>query len=331
MRRAPRQALRTRATRALLLAAVALGMPAAIVACGSRTGLFADETASSSSSGGSSSGAIDGSPDRTTAPDVADALPPIETGPKPDVSRDDCPDADSTLVYLVTEQNELMSYHPPSGTFRTIGLIACPAAVSASPFSMAVDRKGTAFVLFSDGSLFRVSTATAACARVAYTPGQSGFQTFGMGFSTDGLGPSESLFVAGDGQGTSASGLATIDTTTFKLTAIRDFFPSIDRAELTGTGDGHLYAFYTKIGVAGSFVGELDKTNARILAESRLAGVEQGQGWAFAFWGGDFYLFTAPGGSSVVTRFRPTDGSVAEVGSWPSVIVGAGVSTCAPQ
>ncbi|MBL8607703.1 MAG: hypothetical protein JNL38_10300 [Myxococcales bacterium] len=92
-----------------------------------------------------------------------------------------------------------------------------------------------------------------------------------------------------------------------------------------------MFAFYTKFDKPGSFVGQIDKTNARVVAESALPTVEQGQGWAFAFWGGDFYLFTAPGGGSTVTRFRPADGSVTAVGSWPSVIVGAGVSTCAPQ
>jgi hypothetical protein len=65
-----------------------------------------------------------------------------------------------------------------------------------------------------------------------------------------------------------------------------------------------------------------------------LPGVDLGGAWAFAFWGGDFYLFTAPGGngtSSLVTRYRPSDGSVTQVAMAPGVtIVGAGVSPCAP-
>ena len=32
-----------------------------------------------------------------------------------------------------------------------------------------------------------------------------------------------------------------------------------------------------------------------------------------------------------VTRFRPSDSTVVDVASYPSIIVGAGVSTCAPQ
>jgi hypothetical protein len=64
---------------------------------------------------------------------------------------------------------------------------------------------------------------------------------------------------------------------------------------------------------------------------SSLPGVSQGSGWAFAFWGGNFYTFTAPGGSTVVTRFDPNDGSIVQVAQTSDVIVGAGVSTCAPQ
>ncbi len=66
--------------------------------------------------------------------------------------------------------------------------------------------------------------------------------------------------------------------------------------------------------------------------ESVLTGVGQGSGWAFAFWGGTFYTFTAPGGSTIVTRYNVNDGTIAQVASTPGdILVGAGVSTCAPQ
>ncbi|MGH7281076.1 MAG: hypothetical protein ACRELY_06100, partial [Polyangiaceae bacterium] len=61
-----------------------------------------------------------------------------------------------------------------------------------------------------------------------------------------------------------------------------------------------------------------------------LPGVTIQGGWAFGFWGGDFYTFTG-GGPSTVTRFRPSDKSIVQVATYPSEIVGAGVSTCAPQ
>jgi len=71
--------------------------------------------------------------------------------------------------------------------------------------------------------------------------------------------------------------------------------------------------------------------SAMVIGQANLMGVPQGNGWAFAFWGGDFYTFTAPSGNTVVTRYRPSDGSITQVAQMQSIIVGAGVSTCAPQ
>ena len=307
---------------------------AAAIACGSRTGLFTDEEAfgpnpeeggDGGRDGGRRDGARDGEPEE-------DALPPIDARPPVDVVRNDCPDADATLIYVITTNYQLHSFNPPDGAFKFIGNIACPAALDATPFSMAVDRKGTAYILFTDERLYRVSTLNAACVGTTYQPRQFGFGVFGMGFATNSVGPTETLFIAGDDRTAGADGLARIDPTTFELTPVDDFFPTIRFAELTGTGDGRLFGYYRKgANTPPSFIGEIDTTTANVVAEKRLGTVDQGQGWAFAFWGGDFYVFHAPGGSSVVTRYRPADDSVTQVATLPSVIVGAGVSTCAPQ
>ena len=109
--------------------------------------------------------------------------------------------------------------------------------------------------------------------------------------------------------------------------------PSITRAELTGTGDGRLYGFFTNEApaVSGSRLIELDKPTARILANNDLPVGRPNDAWAFAYWGGDFWIFTSPGGVSTVTRFRPSDSTTTDLATMPSTIVGAGVSTCAPQ
>jgi hypothetical protein len=304
-----------------------------LVACGSRTGLFVDpDDDLGPGDGGVGTGRRDGGPD---VQDIPDALPLIDARPPQDVDRRDCPDADATLVYVITDAYELFSFYPPDGAFKKIGNIVCPAtSAEDTPFSMAVDRKGVAFVLFNSGELFRVSTLTAACVGTSFKVGQNNFQTFGMGYATLGGGPAERLFIAGDGQNFASDGLGFIDTSSFVLSSIGNFIPNIQRAELTGTGDGRLFAFYTKgTGVGtGSFIGEIDKGNAAVTAEQPFPNLDQGRGWAFAFWGGDFFMFTAPGQtSSQVTRFRPANGSVTQVATLPSVIVGAGVSTCAPS
>ena len=54
------------------------------------------------------------------------------------------------------------------------------------------------------------------------------------------------------------------------------------------------------------------------------------QALAFAFWGGDFWIFTSPGGSTTVTKYDPLTQGETAVTTLGSTIVGAGVSTCAP-
>ncbi len=306
-----------------------------LVACGSRTGLFVDDDAFSSFPG--QDAGPDARRDGGRDADLEDVPPPLDARPPQDVDRRDCPDADAQLVYTITSTYDLQSFNPDTGQFRSIGQISCPAPGGATPFSMAVDRKGVAYVLFTDERLYRVSTATGACISTPYAPRQANFALFGMGFATDSVGPTETLFIAGDeqsrnGRPPGGRGLARITPGTFKLTAVGDFFPRVESAELTGTGDGRLFAFYRKgTDTPPSYIGEIDPDTAQVIGERRFDTVDQGQGWAFAFWGGDFYMFHAPGGSTRVTRWRPADDSVKQVATTPLQIVGAGVSTCAPQ
>ena len=318
--------------RTLIALLFAFASTAALAAaCGSRTGLLVDTLS-----------IPDAGIDVPEIPDVRhipDVVPPIDVADVTVVNN--CPDAGATLVYVVTEENELYSFYPPTLEFKRIGVINCPTGdQTANPFSMAVDRTGVAYVVFNgmglgDGQLFRVSTATASCTATAYARGQQGFFTFGMGYSAD-LDGGETLFVTPDiatGGVPDPAYLGTIDTTNFTLNVTGQIAPAITLAELTGTGAGQLFAFYTKTGITGSFVGQIDVNTATVIGETALPSVTQGQGWAFAFWGGDFWLFTAPDPTtttSQVTRFSPTDGSVQVVATLPSIIVGAGVSTCAP-
>jgi hypothetical protein len=69
-----------------------------------------------------------------------------------------------------------------------------------------------------------------------------------------------------------------------------------------------------------------------VISEHALPSVQIGDAWAFAFWGGDFWLFTSPTGpTSKVDRYRPSDGTTTTMIPDTGIkIVGAGVSTCAP-
>jgi hypothetical protein len=320
--------MRTR--RRLLFVSIAV----IVAACGSRTELF----------GPTEQAPADAAADvvhRDAHAPEAEADAPDEDVLPVDVASD-CPDAASTLIYVISSSNNLYSFYPPAGAFTLIGTIACPVVNPGDePFSMAVDRTGIAYTVFSNptnplfgGELFRVSTATASCQPTTYEVDQSPlFHTFGMGFSNDPVGNGETLFVAGQraNPGSLGDELGSIDSTSFKLTDIGPFNPITQGAELTGTGAGDLFAFY-EIDPAGDMaIGQLDKTTANLVGQTPLPGVTRGSGWAFAFWGGDFYTFTAPTGATVVTRYRPADGTILQVATSSDLIVGAGVSTCAPQ
>ena len=160
-----------------------------VAACGSRTGLLVPLP-------GDDAGIVDAAAENVIhhydaqEEDVfveEDALPPLDVQPPPDNYVNDCPDAGSTLIYVITEQNNLLSFYPPTSAFKPIGTIACPGAAGSTPFSMAVNRTGIAYVVFSpSGQLFRVSTANASCEPTPFVAGQEGFPTtFGMGFSAN--------------------------------------------------------------------------------------------------------------------------------------------------
>ena len=243
-----------------------------------------------------------------------------------------CSDA-AKLVYVVSDTNELFSYDPAAAKFAKIGELNCPAG-SETPNSMAVDRSGTAWVNFSEGSLFKVSTADASCQATTYQKQQGGFVRFGMAFATDSAtSDKETLYVVGIEGTDGGKGLGKIDLTSMTLTKIGDFSGDLQGqgAELTGTGDGRLYGFFTT--QPSATLAQIDKGTGATSGETPLDGVNTGTAWAFSFWGGDFWFYTSSGEPSTVTRKQTsTDGSlstaVPDVGGFR--IVGAGVSTCAP-
>lgn len=246
---------------------------------------------------------------------------------------DSCEDAGITYIYVVTSENELLRFDPPSASFATIGTLDCPASNGATPFSMAVDRKGTAYVVFQDGEIFEVSTKTAACKATSFSPKQRGFNTFGMGFSADESSGGETLFVAESNfRPAPSAGLGSIDTTSFELTFIDTFTPPLGNlVELTGTGDGRLYGIFINTDANSSNIGRIDKRDATVTDLLEVPLGASTHSLAFSFWGGDFYVFHAESDSTNVTRLRPDDGSFVNVAQLSTHVVGVGVSTCAPR
>jgi hypothetical protein len=239
---------------------------------------------------------------------------------------------EAKLVYLVDENNDFLSFKPDTLTFTKIGSLGCPAQFGATPFSMGVDRSPKAWVLYNSGQLFEVSTEDASCKPTTYVPGQKGFTLFGMGFSTNAAGSTdETLFIAGGDQVGTIN--AKFGTLSFPDLTVSQKGTVAGSPELTGTGNAELWGFFPSATEIPR-VAQLDKTTGTETTsypQSSLLG--QPIAWAFAFWGGDYWIFLKrdTDSSTSIYRVNGQNGSMTTAkANTGRTIVGAGVSTCAP-
>lgn len=320
----------------------ALTGPALVAACGSRTGLFVPPPKRDAAVSDQSAPDVVEEPDATEEPDVIEEEDSSDVEDVAEIGFPDgpdiCPDAGSTLIYTITETNDLFSFYPPTLGFTLIGHLSCPAPAGTTPFSMAVDRQGLGRSVFTDGALYLIDMGTAACAATTFQPDQIGFQTFCMGYTAnggDGGDAGETLYVADcpetRPQGTPSTGLATLDTSALTLRYVGPFSSPNPGPELTGTSDGRLFGFYTNTTGSGSHIIQIDPATATVLHDYPLQVGAPDDGYAFAYWGGVFWVFTSTISMTTVTRFDPVTGSETNVTSLGEGIVGAGVSTCAPM
>jgi hypothetical protein len=240
-------------------------------------------------------------------------------------------------IFLVTEAKAFLRFEPETLSLIPIGVLNCGAAWGETPYSMSVDRDANAWVLYSDGTLWKVNTEDASCQATAFVPYQQGLELFGMGFSTDGPNTTdETLYIAGGDSFDLLYGDATlgrINLDSMSVVSISAFAAGSRLPELTGTRDAELWGFFPQ--TSPPRIARINKTNASQsmkidLPSQFFANV---QAWAFAHWGGDYYIFfksdfdlsssiwRVAGGSGLLTQELATTGHM---------ITGAGVSTCAP-
>lgn len=254
---------------------------------------------------------------------------------------------EAKLVYLLSTDNKIRSFDPGKKEFGQPFSLSCPVPNDGNdwqPNSMAVDRNaiawvnyvGTSFAGDAAGLLFEVDLAKKTCAPTPTVHLPSEWFRVGMGFSTDSAGgTSETLWVTGTSSIGQSPGLGKIEMASKLLHKSPGPFngdPLLagQDAELTGTGDAKLFGFFTTSPVR---VAELDKASAKILSSHTVGNVPKPNAWAFSFWGGAFYFYTSDGfATSTITRYdastNQVDGSyVLNAGA---IVVGAGVSTCAP-
>lgn len=242
----------------------------------------------------------------------------------------------ATFVYVLDSDNTLYKFDPKiasTAAFTRIGVVDC--GTGTSPNSMAVARDGTAYVDLMSSSackgVYKVDINTAKCnGATAFKCGTSGFGQFGMGYSTNSATTTEETLFIGD---TGASKMATLDPSSGAVSVVGTLPAS--GPEFTGNAAGELWAFMPQ--ASPPKVVQVDKTNGAALKTFNLTALKASillspSAWAFAFWGGDYYIFLQGDldsstnvwkmtASGAVTKYIPNTGFR---------IVGAGVSTCAP-
>jgi len=288
------------------------------------------------------------------------------TADGPTVDENGCSDA-AKLVYVLSYEGDLYSFAPADKQFKKLGALDCGTTDQQVPISMAVDRKGIAWVNIAtatagggrSNSLYKVDVATVKCEPTNIKSSFIG----GMGFSTDeGTKDQETLFVVGQ-SGSGQNAPRTLDHIDFANEKVVTG-PTLKTTagELTGTGDGRLYGFDLQQPMFDQngkplldnllSIVQLDKTTGNASNEVVLKGVKypHDPGFAFSFWGGDFYVYSAPitippdypntlppsdlkdEPTTDVAQYDPTSKTTnpTYMKAIGFHIVGAGVSTCAP-
>lgn len=264
----------------------------------------------------------DEEPNDEDTPEDEDSIEDDEPEEVEEPPEDDC-DSTSDLVYVIDRADEaLYLFDPTDYSFDLLGELDC-GIFAGSPGSMSVSRDGYAYVRYSDNTVYEVDLETMECVETVY---DVDFGGFGMGYATNsGSTWRDQLYVANSNE------VAVIDTNTWNLSVIGSL-PS--QSELTGNAAGELWAILPLESPAKLV--QLNKTNGNIvdtIALSRMPNPTDIDTFAFATWGGDFWVFirTYGMGSTTDVYQVTSDGVMTKVAEDTGMdVVGAGVSTCAP-
>jgi len=254
-----------------------------------------------------------GTAEETPDTDVPDDPPP----------EDDCTDTADLVYVLSRDDGTLYTFDPASLTFTSLGRLSC--GTSQTPGSMAVSRDGAAYVRYADNTVYAVDLATMRCSATSYADRR--FDSFGMGYATNTSDTwRDKLYVA------NATSLGVLDPSTWTITPVGRMS---SQSELTGNADGELWAFLP-LETPAELV-ELDKATGATVETIRLPGFPDPgdiDTFAFATWDGDFYVFVREygmGSSTDVIKVTRTGAMTTVLEDIGFDIVGAGVSTCAPD
>ena len=245
---------------------------------------------------------------------------PQEDDPEPE---DDC-DHTSDLVYVLERDADAIHlFDPATLAFTELGTLDC--TMWGTPASMAVARDGLAYIRYSDDTVYALDLETFACQETSFAL-HKGLDSFGMGYATDDAETWRDALYVADGDT-----LMRLDTDSWSLQVVGSM-PS--QSELTGNADGELWAMLPLESPAA--LARIDLATGAEAERVNLSGFPSPYDidtFAFATWGGDFYLFVREYGMGSSTDvYRVRSGNLKRVSKDIGFdIVGAGVSTCAPS
>lgn len=249
--------------------------------------------------------------------------------------------AGTESIYAVDRDNILYRFDPtasPQQAFEVVGPLGCTPD-GPTPYDMTVARDGYAHVLYgsygafsTEAYTFRVDVNDGACDGFSWVQtGSADFWMFSMGFVSDAPGSSTETLYLVDNDATPAR-LAYVDKDTGMIVPVGTL-PS--EGDFLGTGDAELWGFFPELNPPA--VMRIDKANGETLetipADGLPAITGGGFAYAFAFWGGSFYIFYVIDGIHGSTNVWKLDMDGTLTLHMPDTglrIVGAGVSTCVP-
>jgi hypothetical protein len=239
-------------------------------------------------------------------------------------------DAGAREVWLLSDLGQLFGFYPETLTVEARARVNCGPPLN----SMTVSRRNVGYASAHEGGLFTVDLLTGFCMPTPFDPVRYGITSYGMGFVADPVPAGERLYVVPHDALDRVNILGTIDVYgTFDFTEIGRFEPPLPPTEVSGTSDGRLYAVHVGDASTNGEAFLIDKTSGAVLDRFELP-IDRRvyHAFHFAFWRGSFYIFIAYETDlhSRVIRYTPGDRQAEEIAIVEPIVVGAGVSTCAP-
>jgi len=240
---------------------------------------------------------------------------------------DDCSE-NAKKIFVVSEEDGLYTFDPTIlglGAYHLLGTLHCNP--SSSPQTMGVDRSGNAWVFYSAGQLYRVSTTGGVtCTPTSYQhPGSGGPYTLGMGFTAAAPDSHDQVFY----MLSATFGLASIDINNNFAVSMTNKLVGIS-GELTGGPDGKLFTYEAGNGRLSEILIGSGYAMQPITTLTQIAGASA---WAFSRYAGVFYIFTGDAlfSGSQCSMFDPSTNTFqVRDGDVGFTVVGAGQSTCVP-